>query len=638
MDEESDASAGDDYDEQEIIVDSPRREAEDNHVAGEADVSPYKESGLEESEETESDDQSSESAGVPRNSQGRYIGKVSRNLRDYYKEGYVALVKKTANDFETGTNGGVPSRLNPSQIGVLTWSSEEKESFFEALSRRGRHDLPALAEMTGKSEVEVHEYLLLLGDQKAKRHLFEKQTKQISHADIPAAIEVAPECEAALEKAADAVSAFQNQYDKALAEQEHGGRWSIDYPLAVELDHQVDDSEDASLGSGSESESKLENVPAERLFRLSIWLQMAETIFMNAGHPHLDLNWRHVAAKDERPNMTYSALDDFHDLAMNITRRVMQTSMFLAQSRMRSTDGYGYKSSRLVKEQDVSAALEVLGMKSSVAENFVGMARRNHLQVISGSHDKGSRRRAFLSYDEVDAAITERQRGRRRRRSVSSTSSASGMSVSSSARDASDTEHAEASQPVRSDHESVPDPSDSDVSSMADYVEETEPHGDDDEDKSEEDEFGGLSFHPSTTRQKRRQIYLEAQQDAYMEDLDQKASKADERYLRQVLGKAVFPLIKSEEDEEELGDRPKVLRKSMGDLADWKGMYQAEWEALGERVPEVDFIASRGLAKRRRSENNDGDAIEEGSQRKLRRLPVRKAAAVPPARSDDDSM
>lgn len=515
-------------------------------------------------------------------------GKKGKSSRKHYSDNYLELFKATVAEFESGGDGVPSVDLPPTQLGAVHWQPSEKESLFNALSRRGRLDEPGIAMAVGRSELEVRDYLMFLREREAERHLFEKQTKRISHADIPAAVEISAECETALEQAADALAVFQDQYDTAVAEQQRPGTWLINGDTARALDERVLDHEEA--GSDSEDLPAPENVPAEGLFRLSSWLELSERIFMNPGPPRLHANWHNLTTGDERPALTYAAFSDFHDLTVSITRRLVQTCIFLAESRIRSTKGQGYSPKPLVKEQDVVAALEVLGLTSSLSERLIGMARRNSLCVVQGSHDKGRGRSQVLTYDEVEKEIS-RKRSRRGRRSASTTSRSSETSASVEGatpepeRDATKTFASSQSSrdvsPVQSSiEEAEPDLSMSDVS-MSDVNVDAE--------DSQGDEYGGLSFHASTSRQKRRQIYLESQQDSYMEDLDRLRSEKEEMRLWQALGRAPPMTVKSEKDSD-LGTRPKTLRKTREDLADWQGPFAAEWEVAGERLPKEPWV------------------------------------------------
>lgn len=542
------------------------------------------------------------------------LGKKGKHSRKNFSDNYLELFKDTVAEFQSGSDGIPPVDLPPTQLGAVHWLPPEKEALFNIISRKGRLDEPGIATVVGKSELEVRDYLMFLRGKEAERHLFEKQTKQISHADVPAAVEIGEECESALEQAADALAMFQDQYDTAVAEQQHPGSWLIDWDAARALDEQVLDREES--GSDLDDPPTIEEVPGKGLFRLSYWLELSERLFMNPGPPQLESNWHNIAAEGEHPALTYAAFTDFHDLTVSVTRRLMQTCLYLAESRMHSTKSQGYDPKPSVKEQDVVAALEVLGMTSSLSDKLLGVARRNSLRVIRGSHDKGNSTSKVLPYDEVEREIASRKRSRRGRRSVSaaSRSSATPNSLEDAAQDpensvagisASGQTGRRTSPALMSIQDpesdiSISDVSMSDIDVNAEYL---EIDGDE-----------RPSFYVSTSRQKRRQIYLESQQDAYMEDLDRLTSEKEEMRLWRILGRNPPTTTTNSELQGDLGIRPKTLRKTKEDLVDWRGLFVSEWEAFGERISEQRFLEARVAkdpqledeSRRRRRRSGDG--------------------------------
>ena len=598
-----------------------------DHVQAPSDLSDNS-SGLVDQSDTESNESKSSSHKRPsRTSHNQQqpsprkeiaIGRRRRgkSSRKHYSDRYLELFKETVAEFECGEDGVPSVDLLSTQIGAVQWQPSEKERLFNALSRKGRLDEPGLAMMVGKSELEIRDYLMFMREREAERHLFETQTKRVSHADIPAAVEISVDCENALEQAADALTVFQDQYDAAVAQQQHPGTASIDWDTARVLDEQVLGHEEA--GSGSEDLSTTDNVPAGGLFRLSTWLELSEKIFMNPGSPQLRSNWHNIATEDERPALTYAAFSDFHDLTVSITRRLMQTCIFLAQSRIRSTKSQGYDPKPSVREQDVVAALDVLCMTRTLSDTWVGVARRNSLRVIQGSHDKGSRGSRVLTYDEVEKEMSKRKTSGRGRRSVSMASRSSTMSASGEDDVEDKVAHtAETGLGDRTSRDASPS-----LISMQDAESDVSMSDTDlDAEDSQADEYGGLSFHLSTSRQKRRQIYLEVQQDAYMEDLDRLRSEEEETRLWRLLGRDP-PVTVKEEVEGDAGVRPKTLRKRKEDLADWQGTFAAEWEVFGGLVPKQDFVERGRPAKKPRLENELGQEHSNDGLIQPQSLPV----------------
>ena len=529
-----------------------------------------------------------------------------KRLRKLYNDDYLALLNAAA---ASDHDGGIPEEdLSVTQLGVVTWQAEEKAKLFNALSRHGRLDIPRIAQAVGsKSQLEVQDYLNFLRESDVERHLFEDHTRSISHADIPAAVEISKELDSALERAADALAMCQDQYDQAVAQIEHHDIWRIDSSVARELDVQADEDEEAASNEGNLNAvvSAYAGIPGDGLLKLSNFVELAERLYMN-GPPDLNGNWREFACKDEYPAITYAAVCDLHDLTVSITRRLMQTSLFLAESRIRSTKYPSYLPKPLVKDRDVIGALDVLKFKQTSREYWIKLARRNQLQVISGTHDKMGHSREILSYDEVERLLRENPFRRSRSRS-----SSVGTNTSSH-RDASDSEFepdelldveqsgdSEAMLPKSSKASNSP----RDNMSNNDSSEEVASVMED----SDTAKFAGLSFHASTSVQKRRQIYLEYQQDAYMEDVDRLANQQEEKRLWQMLG-GEPPTVIKDEHENDLGMRPQVLRKMRDDLEDWRGAYRAEWEATPSLVLE-DSFQDRGRPHKRRKVMAESDGL-----------------------------
>ena len=537
-----------------------------------------------------------------------------RDSTKYYSDQYVEVFNQTVQEFESGEDGVPPLDFEVSQIGAVTWLPAEKERLFHALSRRGRLDVPAVAKAVGKSVLEVQDYLNLLREREAEKHLYEKQTKQISHADIPAAIEVSQECEFSLERAADALASLQNQHDAAFAERRHNNIWLIDKEMARTIDEKLSD--DAAAQEAEESVKSFEFL-GDNLFRLTIWLELSERIFMNPGAPNLDRNWRNVAAEGDHPAITYTAFSDFHSIAVEMTRRIMQSAIFLAQSRIRSTTHRGFAAQPLVKEGDVLAAIEILDMLPAVSDWLVGVARRNSLNIIRGTHNRGDGRRATLTYDEVEEIISARRGGRRRRRSVSSASTSSWPSSTASS-EGDEQSPNDRIEDVDTNVQPSREISLSAVSLGGLASEALSLESGSDGEDLEGNEYSESDSNPCTSTQRKGRLRLELQQDAYLDNLDRLVSRGEESRLWQALGSQPHAIKEKEKDK--LGARPKVPRKTVDDLTDWQGPYCAEWEAFGEMLPKRSF-AQNATSGRKRSPHGD----QEGEPpRKSRVMPTRR--------------
>ena len=338
-------------------------------------------------------------------------------LQSQYSDQYLNLFNENCADgIEVANND-----LNSTQIGLVNWSGSEKEQFFLALSRRSKADVRGIATSIGsKSELEVHEYLRLLQEEDQNRNLYSREATNIGHANISAAAELSIECEALLERAADALAAYQDRFDRTIGDQLHHGAWIIDHVQAEAHDKLVDRAEDDISSVDSPSTSL--PVPAGRLFRLSSWLLLTSGVFMNSDPSQNENNWTTHAAQDEEPGITQEAIADLYQLAVFHLRKVIQTSIFCSESRIRSTRDRGYTAKALVKEQDVAAALSILGLQSDSSHFWLGLARRNQLKVVDDRRKTGRGRRTPLGYDELEGILAETLVPKRGRRSGSSAS------------------------------------------------------------------------------------------------------------------------------------------------------------------------------------------------------------------------
>ena len=509
-----------------------------------------------------------------------------KRLRQHYNDQYLDLF----NDAAQTEEGDLVGHVSSTQVGAVLWQPPEKTRLYQALSRKGRHDLQEISLIVGtKSPVEIKAYLDNLRDQENDRQLFKAQPKNISHAEIPAAIEIGPQCEAALERAADALAAFQEQYDHAVG-QRANRLWLIDPTVAAALDQKGDENEVAHEHSGLDSgdESAPDDIEhAVGLFRLSAFLELSERFYMNQGPDSHDV-WHALAEEGQRPAMTMAVVKEFYDIILNFSRILVQSCLFVAMSRIRSSTSTSYKPSAIVRAEDVFAALDVSNLQHNAENYWIGMARRNHLTVIDGSHRKGSSRRNILPYDEVEVKLATP----RRRRSLS-TMSEDSMGSQTSSTDLDDKNRAREDVGSSSGVESDEDASAEDVPSSSD--------GDNGSSNSTTNERAGSSDeNPPTIPivQRKGVQVLEAEQDEYMEQIDGAASKQEEAWLLQLLGTQVEEEIKQEETAESQ-HRPKVLRKPQQETLGWSVKYLTEWELDGGLIPPERFETGPRTKRRR---------------------------------------
>lgn len=490
-------------------------------------------------------------------------------FRRHYNDNYLELFKRT---FETPEDNDSAPELPATQLGAVTWEPAEKATLFQALCRKGRHDIQGISRLIdSKSEVEVKVYLDSLRDQEADRQLFEARPRNISHAEIPAAFEIDEGCEVMLDQAAAALEAFQEHFDFAVAQRETQ-TWLIDATKAAELDAKEDGKEtinNSELGSEAEDEQEAERVLS--LYHLSTFLSLSERFFMNSGHEDAT-TWHQLVEEGQRPAMTMDMVTEMHDLVTSFTQRVVQTCIFMACSRIRASTSAHYKPSRLIRNEDVSAALTVLGAETSLRNFWVRLPKRNQLSIIGSGHRKGGSVRDVMAYDEVEAALSVSKLER-------STSSAS----EDSRRSRDDSQASSTSSSVTGDQE------EHEASNHSSSIALSE--NDSDEatvNSSAQDSSTDVSGEPSSL-----------DEEEYLEHLDQLAGQQEASKLLTILGHA-GKLSKKEDDIAVSTKPPSEPRKAVEDSMGWSVIYQSEWERDGAVLPSASFAETADCHKRRK--------------------------------------
>ena len=537
------------------------------------------------------------------------------HLQKCYHDGYAELLSEERT--EGMTDGVPPVSLEHSQIGVVRWSPSEKEALYQALSRKGTRNLPQLASAVGsKSQPEIQEFLLLLREKESERYLLHRHTKTIAHADIPAASEISPDLEEALEKAADAQLAYEDHYEYVSRTQKTPGLWIIDREVAEQLDAEQDEVMEALAEPVEEAGESIFETP---IFYISKFVDLSERFFMNYGGSSMHENWRDIAMEGETPAVTREVISDLYDLAVHFIRKLLQTSIFLAQSRQRATTSSHYRHRSMVREQDVAAAVDILNLRCDLWQFWVGVPRRNKLTVVDDKHVKGGFSKVrHMSYDVVEQALSKKKvRWRGRRRSSAGTDSSltedevfntadqvsqdSGNdSVSSISQQSSSSEDNSPGVPEAHPLDAILDASSSSEQrdESTQQLSSTGPST-----GGSSDDSSGAGFYTAASRRRNTHRDLEEEQDEYLEQLDAKKSREEDVRLWEVLGREKPSSIKAEINEDsEIGVPTKVKRKSMDELTDSLAdtEYGAEWELFGAIVPNESFIETARARKRPR--------------------------------------
>lgn len=280
--------------------------------------------------------------------------------------------------------------LPGSQLGLTYWSPLEKRQFFEALSRLGKYDLPGIAQRIGtKSPIEVKHYLKVLHEAVLTRQSQDRRSF-LEPSEYPAAVELTPQCCHAQEEAADAVSIRQDSRESQREEEKWKEHWNVTPKIAAEIDKK------------QQADDGTQNLAFGKLFHVGRWLKLSERVFMNSSLP--GNNWRNI--DDRPPSMWATTLDDFHALTLSITRRLVQTTLFISMSRIRAKSELLPSTRNIVRKKDVEAAIASLGLAHNTNEIWLKSARRLKLDVYESPPGRNNEdEEEPMTYDEVEAKL-----------------------------------------------------------------------------------------------------------------------------------------------------------------------------------------------------------------------------------------
>lgn len=413
---------------------------------------------------SEDDEQLSETPVTPRASRGtraRALKALRSSSSKDSIDSYVKLFQETYQKAETDET------FNTTQDGVVTWTPQEKRILFDVLARKGRNGLREISATIGsKSELEVQEYLRLLQKGVRRQHFNDGHSRAAVLGDIPAAAEISQKCCELLDQPAELICLEEQRVEDNVGRRKYANTWIIDEEVAGELEneHAENDQNDGSseidqgvlhkAGFQDRAPSSTPSLsPAATLFKLINWITLSERLFMNFGAERLEDNWVNLAFKDESPSMTADVATQFHEIAFNLTRRLIHAAHFFAASRVRRSGTANRPSATVVKVSDVRSAARTLNMMADSSEYWIGLARRCSLEVEDSRHLKGWDS-IPLDHDEVEALLSQNELPtepyeistsnhlpRERSSSVASTGSADSLREESSD---SEDEHAEA--------------------------------------------------------------------------------------------------------------------------------------------------------------------------------------------------
>ena len=322
-----------------------------------------------------------------------------KRVKSLYNDDYRTVFNSTVSGLAHNQSSLTDHSLHESQVGLIKWSSEEKAAFFRALARKGRHDIRGIAtEIGSKSESEVHVYCNLLHEAAVNQQTYRSRTNFLNTSSLEAALEVQEDCCAALDLAAEALSALQQNEDEKAEKKEHKDLALLTPRIARRLERRL------ATPEGGMEEVK-QHFPAATMLNLVNFLAISKRFFMNSTTA--EDNWRsYTGRKIKWPSITYTAFSDFYALMISITQRLVQSSLFFAISRLKAMSASGqHRHGSHVRRLDVIAAINVLGMKTNAKSFWATAARKCKLRV----YDKVRHRQVFgkrYSYAELERILS----------------------------------------------------------------------------------------------------------------------------------------------------------------------------------------------------------------------------------------
>ena len=489
----------------------------------------------------------------------------SKRLRSSYSDRY----RKLFNELVDGLSEAGPlvplTNSGTTHNGIVAWSSQERQSLLKSIEKIGQHDSPLSAKALGtKTQLEVCDFVRLLDEAKAKQHIRGLRKTLLDAAMIPAALEISNECNDALEVAADALAMLQGKEDEKVERGNYGNNWLLTPKIAKQVDR--------CLSHGPDGEAKIaETIPSAVILNLSAFLRLSSRLFMNSA-VH-ECNWRSLIEGRERPSIFFSAFSDLSNLFLTITKRLVQSTLYFAMSRIRAMDASGYRASPHVTSRDVRAALEVSSMKATAHGYWAHVPRRCRLDVV----DRQGRVRKLkvsgrrMDYDEVEAILSQ---GRDMEGRYSRSQSHAGSKV--------------LSQTTESSSQSGTSQEDSEPGLVSDDQVPSSPALSDSKLTCES---------PDSIRAQNR---FDHDQLAYMSALDHRDSLEEEEHLWALLDKT--PPMVIDIDAIKIPKNPGPERKRLEELGNRRDdvEYSAGWETSEVHVPDDEFARNRATWRKRR--------------------------------------
>ncbi|KAF2622316.1 hypothetical protein BU25DRAFT_495227 [Macroventuria anomochaeta] len=394
--------------------------------------------------------------------------------------------------------------------------------------------------------------------------------------------------------------------------------------LSVDLTPQaptMEEAQDQAPQPGIPAQSQiLQAIPQASLLHAENMLSLSKDLFMNRS-PDLPSPWPHWSAyaseQVPEPSILRTAFNDFHALAVSVTKRLMQTAILEATSRLRSQRRRTKKGVMpLVKTRDVLSAIDVLGMKRNGRSQWTGAARRCNVRVFDEQRTTRFKiKQREISWDQAEQILGLYD--------AVTAPSASDARATGSAADSEDEKAfrqraARHGTPLPMEHLSLSN-SDSDVETEDDAAGSDSASSDDrDEELTDSVKHqirDSIDRSSSAEPGEATQDHVRGKQT--LEQFDQEASRREEEALCNLLGFTTTIKQKSPHGDGSEVDSDDGLENFVTSADDWRNWteYHATWEEHQTPVPSARFAANQQPRKTTPASrlNTDSDASSTAS-------------------------
>ncbi|KAK9239714.1 hypothetical protein V1525DRAFT_424428 [Lipomyces kononenkoae] len=301
------------------------------------------------------------------------------------------------------------SPMNASIIGSrVHWSSEEKELFFEYLGRRSRHDPVGISRGVGtKSPVECAEYITVL-EQGLQRVRTKEQRRRmpgmrLRYKRVMKRIPAARKMSRRWIRFEETESRRLENYTEIRSRLNERRAWLRSLAAAHDQRPQSAIEVDSEACGASKDEIKrifgrVDNYcadlirrecmahPDDRYFdRLGERIALECTLLNIEKMLEISLRLyyqqenlsRSVTEYLHRHAFLFSTIRLFHGLVRQFTRRLVTTTLTVAQTRLHVSDHAALHRQPVVHRQDVEAACAVVGAEPNADRFWIGFKRRN---------------------------------------------------------------------------------------------------------------------------------------------------------------------------------------------------------------------------------------------------------------------